>query len=99
MTEREKYLLAKIASLEAENRRLFQFETALLQIRHILAAHHLPPNRGFEPRDVMTDIIGIVEETGLAFLADKTAIPDEAQASRDANIISFPRMPRPLQEH
>jgi hypothetical protein len=98
MTEREKYLLAKIASLEAENRRLFQFETALLQIRHILAAH-LPPNRAFELRDVMTDIIGIVEETGLAFLADKTAIADEAQASRDANIISFPRMPRPLQEH
>ena len=95
MTEREKYLLAKIASLEAENRRLFHFETAVLQIRDILAGY-LPPNRGLALRDGVADIICIIEEAGFPFRAHD--MPD-APAPSEANIVPFPTWPRSLGEH
>jgi hypothetical protein len=98
MTEREKYLLAKIATLEAENRRLFHFETAMLQIRDILAAY-LPPNRGLALRDGVADIVGIIEEAGFPFSAHDLAADDEALAPLEANVVPFPSAPRSLREH
>ena len=97
MTEREKYLLAKIASLEAENRRLFHFETAVLQIRDILAAY-LPPDRGLALRDGVADIVGIIEEAGFPFSAHNMSANDEASAS-ETNIVPFPSEARSLREH
>jgi hypothetical protein len=97
MTEREKYLSAKIASLEAENRRLFHFETAVLQIRDILAAY-LPPNRGLALRDGVADIVGIIEEAGFPFSTHDMSAADEAPAPPKANIVPFPSGPRSLRE-
>ena len=98
MTEREKYLLAKIASLEAENRRLFHFETALLQMRDVLAAH-LPPDRGLALRDGVADIVGILEEAGFPFPAHDISAGYEAAAPAAQNIVPFPSAPRSLREH
>ncbi|SRR6266567_1912213 len=98
MTEREKYLLAKIASLEAENRRLFHFETAMLQIRDILAGY-LPLNRSLALRDGVADIVGIIEEAGFLFSAQGMSEDDEAPAPPGANIVPFPSGTRSLREH
>ena len=98
MTEREKYLLAKIASLEAENRRLFHFETAVLQTRDILAAY-LPPNRGLALRDGVADIISIIEEAGFPFPARDISADDEEHTPSEANIVPFPTWPRSMREH
>ena len=98
MTEREKYLLAKIASLEAENRRLFQFETAVLQIRDTLGTY-LPPNRGLSLRDGVADIVGIIEEAGFPFASHDMPADDDARGLPDANILPFPSEARSMREH
>ena len=89
MTPREKELTAKIESLERETRRLFRFETALLQVRDVLAAS-LPPNRGVALRDVVADIISIVEEAGFPLPTNQMSPDDEMSVSPDANIVPFP---------
>ena len=98
MTEREKYLSAKIASLEAENRRLFRFETAVLQIRDILAAN-LPPNCGLALQDGMADIVSIIEEAGFPFSTHDVSADGEAPAPPEANVVPFPFGARSLREH
>ena len=84
MIEREKELRAKIESLEAETGRLLRFETALLQVRNIVAAS-LPPNHGIAPRAVVADIVGILEENGFPLSAHQMAAADEMPASPEGN--------------
>jgi hypothetical protein len=94
MTERRKAWRTKIERLEAETRRLFRCETALLQIRDILAAS-LPPNRAIALRDILTDIICVVEDAGFPLPANQQTDPSaEMPPPLDGNIVLFPPLPR-----
>jgi hypothetical protein len=88
MTKREKTLRTKVDRLEAETRRLLRFETALLQVRDILAAS-LPPNRGVPLHAIVADILRIVEEAGFPMPVDRT-IPSQEGSSGSGKAIIVP---------